>query len=61
MARLPPTSYLRLVDIWLITTQLVPFMEVAIRTLIELYEDIDLNINHHGFIRYIIIKMNSYL
>ena len=52
MARLPPASYLRLVDMWLISTQLVPFIEVALMTLIELYQDSDMDINHHGFKRY---------
>ena len=50
MAKLPPTSYLRLVDIWLITTQLVPFLLVALTTSIAIFED-DVEINHHGFAR----------
>ena len=53
MAKLPPTSYLRLVDIWLITTQLVPFLLVVLITSIGLYEN-DAEINHHGFTRYFI-------
>ena len=59
MARLPPASYLRLVDIWLISTQLVPFIQVALMTLIELYNDTSMDINHHGFKRlsYLIDKL----
>ena len=39
MDKLPPVSYLRLVDVWLISTQLVPFIEVVLLTLMELYSD----------------------
>ena len=53
MARLPPASYLRLVDIWLISTQLVPFIQVALMTLLELYNNTNMDINHHGFKRLI--------
>ena len=53
MNKLPPVSYLRLVDIWLISTQIVPFIEVVILTIMELYDDDEkLTINHHGFERY---------
>ena len=68
MAKLPPTAYLRLVDVWLIrlfnarnlnskndlyfSTQLVPFIEVVLTTLCELYNN-DGAVNHHGFSRYI--------
>ena len=31
MEKLPATSYVRLVDIWLIFGQLIPFVEVDIR------------------------------
>ena len=48
MAKLPATSYVRMVDIWLIFTQLYPFLEVVLYTLIELYNDEDYT-NHHGF------------
>ena len=50
MEKLPPTSYVRLVDIWLICTQLIPFIEVVLITLMELYNDSD-EINHHGRVR----------
>ena len=50
MEKLPPTSYVRMVDIWLICGQLIPFCEVIILTLLELYTDSDM-VNHHGFER----------
>ena len=50
MEKLPPTSYVRLVDIWLICGQLIPFIEVILITVKELYNDDD-EINHHGHIR----------
>ena len=51
MEKLPPTSYVRLVDIWLICGQLIPFLEVILITLRELYNEEDVRINHHGFVR----------
>ena len=51
MAKLPPASYVRLVDIWLICGQLIPFIEVILLTLMELYNEKDDEINHHGFVR----------
>ena len=50
MEKLPPTSYVRMVDIWLICGQLIPFVEVILLTLMELYNESD-TINHHGFPR----------
>ena len=50
MEKLPPTSYVRLVDIWLICGQLIPFIEVLLLTLRELYMEAD-EINHHGYAR----------
>ena len=50
MEKLPATSYMRMVDIWLIVTQLLPFVQVVMTTLIELFHD-DMEINHHGFVR----------
>ena len=47
MDSLPPTSYVRMVDIWLIVFQIIPFLEVVILTFKELYYDQD-TINHHG-------------
>ena len=51
MEKLPPTSYLRLVDIWLITTQLTPFLLVALITSIEIFQEDNFEINHHGMKR----------
>ena len=53
MEKLPATSYVRVVDIWLITTQLTPFALVVLATMSELFIDEDENstINHHGFTR----------
>ena len=53
MEKLPPTSYVRLVDIWLINGQLVPFLEVIILTILELKREGVSAINHHGFARLI--------
>ena len=66
MEKLPATSYVRLVDIWLIFCQLIPFIEVnalyfckvikdmfkvSLTTIAELYNEDDNTINHHGFTR----------
>ena len=51
MEKLPPTSYVRLVDIWLINGQLVPFLEVILLTVLELKREETSAINHHGFKR----------
>ena len=48
MEKLPPTSYVRMVDVWLIFGQLIPFVEVTILTIRELYNDEREHINHHG-------------
>ena len=53
MEKLPPTSYVRLVDIWLISTQLIPFLLVIMTTSIELFQDHADGINHHGRTRFI--------
>ena len=47
MGKLPSTSYVRMVDIWLIFGQLIPFIEVIILTVKEIYRDPSA-INHHG-------------
>ena len=53
MEKLPATSYVRVVDIWLISTQLAPFILVVLTTMSELFTDEVENakINHHGFTR----------
>ena len=51
MEKLPPTSYVRLVDIWLICGQLIPFIEVILLTLKEVYNvEVD-EVHHHGHAR----------
>ena len=47
MEKLPPTSYVRMVDIWLIFGQLIPFIEVSLLTFMEMVND-PKEINHHG-------------
>ena len=39
MDKLPPVSYLRLVDIWLISIQIIPFTMVILLTFIELFSE----------------------
>ena len=39
MEGLPPTSETKMIDMWLILCQLVPFIEVIIVTVIEFYKD----------------------
>ena len=50
MDKLPPVSYIRMVDIWLISVQLVPFVLVVITTAKELFIDTT-ETNHHGKMR----------
>ena len=57
MEKLPPTSYVRLVDIWLINGQLVPFIEVILLTALELQRGAT-SINHHGSVR--LKEINSF-
>ena len=47
MEKLPSTAYVKMVDIWLIFGQLVPFLEVCILTVKEKCRDVGV-INHHG-------------
>ena len=52
MDRLPATAYIKMIDIWLIYGQLIPFTEVVLCTIIEYHRDGDEDgtrtINHHG-------------
>ena len=48
MEKLPPTSYVRMVDVWLIFGILIPFLEVSILTFKEYNNDEQALINHHG-------------
>ena len=41
MEKLPQTSYVRMVDIWLIFGQLLPFLQVVLTTFKEACRDID--------------------
>ena len=50
MDKLPPVSYIRMVDIWLISVQLVPFVYVILLNALELNAD-TVRINHHGMTR----------
>ena len=46
---LPKTSYIKMVDYWLIFTLMLPFVEVLLHTYIEsLNDDEERTINHHG-------------
>ena len=48
-ATLPTTSYVKMVDIWLIFALLIPFVEVLLHTWMETCQvDDDRKINHHG-------------
>ena len=46
---LPKTSYIKMIDIWLIFNLFIPFTEVLLHTYIDsLRQDIDRKVNHHG-------------
>ena len=46
---LPKTSYIKMIDVWLIFTLLMPFMEVLLHTYMDLLRnDENREINHHG-------------
>ena len=46
---LPPTAYVKMVDIWLIFAQMVPFVEVLLHSWMDHHRtDEDREINHHG-------------
>ena len=54
MDGLPPTSDIKMIDIWLILCQLVPFAEVVLLTAIEYNsggENGEQKVNHHGKMR----------
>ena len=52
MDKLPSTAYIKMIDLWLLFGQLVPFVEVLLVTMMERYRERDSNgnriINHHG-------------
>ena len=41
MQMLPTTAYIKMIDIWLVFCQLVPFSEVVLLTAIEFHRDYD--------------------
>ena len=46
---LPPTAYVKMIDIWLIFAQMVPFLEVLLHSWMDTHRiDEDREINHHG-------------
>ena len=46
---LPPTAYIKMIDVWLIFAQLIPFVEVLLHSWMDLLRvDDDREINHHG-------------
>ena len=58
MDGLPPTSAIKMIDIWLIMCQLVPFCEVVLLTAIEYNSgEKTKTINHHGEIR--VVKLDD--
>ena len=48
MNKLAPTSYIKWIEFWLIFAQLIPFTEVVLLTIRELYDDDIEETNHHG-------------
>jgi len=46
---LPPTAYVKMIDIWLIFAQIVPFFEVLLHTFMDsMRTEGEREINHHG-------------
>ena len=46
---LPPTAYVKMIDVWLIFAQMIPFMEVLLHSWMDLLRvGEDREINHHG-------------
>ena len=52
MEKLPSTAYIKMIDLWLLFGQLIPFIEVLLQTIMESYRERDEDgnrvINHHG-------------
>ena len=59
MEKLPPTAYVKMVDIWLIFGQLIPFMEVCLLTIMESCRSGIVKINDHGTPRTITQQNNT--
>ena len=48
-SNLPTTAYIKMIDIWMIFSLSIPFIEVLLHTYMDsLREDSDREINHHG-------------
>ncbi|XP_023325929.1 uncharacterized protein LOC111699471 isoform X1 [Eurytemora carolleeae] len=48
-ASLPPTAYIKMIDVWLIFSQLIPFCQVILHTFIDMYrESEEREVNRHG-------------
>ena len=46
---LPPTAYVKMVDLWLIFAQMIPFFEVLLHTCMDMMRnDGEREVNHHG-------------
>ena len=46
---LPPTAYVKMIDVWLIFAQMVPFLEVLLHTFLDYIREGGMReINHHG-------------
>ena len=65
MEGLPPTSVIKMLDIWLILCQLVPFVEVVLLTAMEYRRDEEESgsprmINHHGAPRVVKPALGEY-
>ena len=55
---LPPTAYVKMIDIWLIFSQLIPFTEVLLHTFIDcMKKEKQREVNHHG--QSILVKTND--
>ena len=51
MEGLPPTSDIKMIDIWLVLCQMVPFAEVVLLTAMEYYRDDDGTEDHNDLLR----------
>ena len=48
-SKLPPTAYVKMIDVWLIFSQLIPFSEVLLHTFMDcMRTEGERDINHHG-------------
>jgi hypothetical protein len=46
---LPPTAYVKMIDVWLIFAQMVPFVEVLLHSWMDMHRvNEDREVNHHG-------------